>query len=139
MLRGRQAGLLACRGLSCVMCCVGQGSSAVWQGQAPLGCCRGPERAASLPFDSPCSDCKSDENWTCITFYPDLERFGMEGAGSVLAHLLGSSADALRGIPPRRSLVVPEIHIKCTAWLHGLTTSTGTPCRAGGGDGGADA
>ena len=30
------------------------------------------------PFP-PCSDCKSDENWTCITFYPDLERFGMEG------------------------------------------------------------
>lgn len=26
-----------------------------------------------------CRDCKSDENWTCITFYPDLERFGMEG------------------------------------------------------------
>ena len=23
------------------------------------------------------SDCGKDENWTCITFYPDLERFGM--------------------------------------------------------------
>lgn len=25
----------------------------------------------------PRSDCGKDENWTCITFYPDLERFGM--------------------------------------------------------------
>ncbi|EFN59062.1 hypothetical protein CHLNCDRAFT_137783 [Chlorella variabilis] len=24
------------------------------------------------------TDCKADENWTCITFYPDLARFGME-------------------------------------------------------------
>lgn len=23
------------------------------------------------------TDCGKDENWTCITFYPDLERFGM--------------------------------------------------------------
>ena len=34
-----------------------------------------------LPFLPPspalCSDCKADENWTCITFFPDLERFGM--------------------------------------------------------------
>ena len=39
-------------------------------------------RAPGLCLDPPvapcpCSDCGKDENWTCITFYPDLERFGM--------------------------------------------------------------
>ncbi len=35
----------------------------------PAPTCRPP-----LPLRS---DCGKDENWTCITFYPDLERFGM--------------------------------------------------------------
>lgn len=50
-----------------------------WRGVAALSCCRDPESVASLGLMTPRSDCKSDENWTCITFYPDLERFGMEG------------------------------------------------------------
>ena len=57
------------------------------------GCERGPcrvvpqhaaQRCPARPVPSPHpplprrSDCGSDENWTCITFYPDLGRFGMD-------------------------------------------------------------
>lgn len=41
----------------------------------------GPLPATCPASMAPCSDCKSNENWTCITFYPDLERFGMAGEG----------------------------------------------------------
>ena len=45
--------------------------SAAGRQQPALNC-------AAPPPCPPRSDCKSDENWTCITFYPDLQRFGME-------------------------------------------------------------
>ncbi len=92
------------------MRCVGRGSKQQYiaAGLSTAGLLLGPERAASLPINSPCRDCKSDENWTCITFYPDLERFGMEGAGRVLACQLGGSADALRRVPPAKAWFYPS-------------------------------
>lgn len=45
-----------------------------WQAPRPPLTSHPPHLPRSV---SPRSDCGKDENWTCITFYPDLERFGM--------------------------------------------------------------
>ncbi|KAL4420378.1 hypothetical protein ABPG77_002318 [Micractinium sp. CCAP 211/92] len=44
------------------------------------------------------TDCKSDENWTCITFYPDLERFGMEELEEETVELMRKRVYDMAGI-----------------------------------------
>jgi DNA gyrase/topoisomerase IV subunit B len=44
------------------------------------------------------SDCKADENWTCITFYPDLERFGMEELEAETVELMRKRVYDMAGI-----------------------------------------
>lgn len=57
-----------------------------------------PAPPPSQPLLFACSDCSSDDNWTCITFYPDLERFGMAELEAETVELMRKRVYDMAGI-----------------------------------------
>lgn len=46
----------------------------------------------------PCRECKAEENWTCITFYPELQRFGMDDLEEETVELMRKRVYDMAGI-----------------------------------------
>lgn len=57
-----------------------------------------PPTPALLPAFPLRSDCGADENWTCITFYPDLQRFGMAELEAETVELMRKRVYDMAGI-----------------------------------------
>ena len=106
--------------------------AARWQGPGPGAARETVHRSAQLraPWRSPppqITDCGPNDNWTCITFFPDFERFNMEGLEEDTVQLMHKRVYDMAGVLGK---TVKVGCAACGAWRGGPSHACRLPLPA---------